>query len=67
MSGGTDRELLEQMDAKLDTLLAGLKSLERRINMLEENYEHKNIDEQFADVNKIIKFFIILYIYSKIY
>ncbi len=40
------------MDMKLDILLSDLKSLKRRISMLEENDEH-NIDEKFANVNKL--------------
>jgi hypothetical protein len=41
------------MNAKLDKLLSGQKSLERRIRMLEENYQNKNIDKKFAEVNKL--------------
>jgi hypothetical protein len=68
VSGETNQiELLEQMNAKLDKLLSGQKSFKRRIRMLEEDYQNKNIDEKFADVSKIIKFFIILYIYLYIY
>jgi uncharacterized protein YdcH (DUF465 family) len=68
VSGETNQiELLKQMNAKLDKLLSGQKSLERRIRMLEEDYQNKNIDEKFADVSKIIKFFIILYLYLYIY
>jgi len=48
------------MNAKLDKLLSGQKSLERRIRMLEEKYQNKKIDKKFAEVNKIIKFIIII-------
>ncbi len=40
------------MDAKLNILLSGLKFLKRRISILKENDEH-NIDEKFADINKL--------------
>ena len=40
------------MNTKLDTLLSDLKSLKRKISILEENDKH-NIDEKFTNVNKL--------------
>lgn len=68
MSGETNQiELLKQMNAKLDKLLSGQKSLERRIRMLEEDYQNKNIDEKFADVSKIIiLYYISIYTFTNL-
>ena len=49
------------MDEKLDEILAGLRSLERRVRRIEElNDNNIKENEKFAKVNKI---FMILYIY----
>ncbi len=42
------------MGSKLDDILAGLRSLERRVRRIEEdiNNDDINVDEKFAKVNK---------------
>src|SRR6266498_3034079 len=47
-SGNIDKNLLERMNTKLDTLLSNLKSLKKKINILKENDKH-NIDEKFTN------------------
>jgi hypothetical protein len=41
------------MDGKLDEILAGLRSLERRVRRIEDlNDNDINVDEKFAKVSK---------------
>jgi len=53
--------MLERMDEKLDEILAGLRSLERRVRNIEnQNEDNISMNKKLA---KVSKFFMILYIY----
>jgi len=52
------------MDGKLDEILAGLRSLERRVRTIEDmNNNDININENFAKVSKFLTILYIYYIY----
>ena len=52
--------MLERMDEKLDEILAGLRSLERRVRSIEnQNEDNISMNKKLA---KVSKFFMILYI-----
>jgi hypothetical protein len=48
-----------QVISKLDTPIAGQKSLESRISNLEKNFDHSNNDSIDSDGIKVIEMYII--------